>query len=395
MSESRFGVGLSTLDDPQDAAREASLAALAGLGGESASLVLVFARPELAVEGDEILPVIHEVLAPATLLGAMGEAVIAAGREIEHGPALAVWAAHLPGATITPFHLRARPTDDGVAVEGWPGPPDEPPRAPLLLLADPYTFPADALLGEMNAAESGAWVVGGLASGAREPGGHRLFFEDEVLREGAVGAVLEGLPVWPLVSQGCEPIGPEMVVTAGGGQVVEELAGMAALDKLRAVMEDLEPHEREMAAQGLLVGLVINENQPDYERGDFLIRGIQGGDRDTGALLVGERVRVGQTVRFHVRDAITADVDLRQALQGARTSAAGAAAGGLIFSCNGRGTHMFSTAHHDAQAVEGELSAIPVAGIFCNGEIGPVGGKSFLHGFTATMALFSAGDITE
>lgn len=391
MTDSRFGVGLSTLDDPAEAAREASTAARLALGDASATLVLVFASADLAVQGQEILPVVHDILAPETLLGAMGEAVIGAGREIEEGPALAVWAAHLPGAEIMPFRLEARVVDDGVAIEGWPGPPEQAPTAPVLVLADPFTFPADALLGEMNAAESGGWVVGGLASGAREPGGHRLFFQHELLREGAVGAVLGGLPVQPVVSQGCEPIGPEMVITAGAGQVVEELAGVAAMDKLKQVIEDLEPREREMAAHGLLVGLVINENQPDYERGDFLIRGIQGGDRDTGALLVGERVRVGQTVRFHVRDAVTADLDFRQALREARAMAPDAAPlAGLIFSCNGRGTHMFPEPHHDAAAVAEELETIPTAGIFCNGEIGPVGGKSFLHGFTATMALFSS-----
>lgn len=391
MTDSRFGVGLSTLDDPAEAAREAAGVARLALGDAPATLVLVFASADLAVDGEEILPVVHEILAPETLLGAMGEAVIGAGREIEEGPALSVWAAHLPGAEIMPFRLGARIVDDGVAIDGWPGPPEQAPTAPVLVLADPFTFPADALLGEINAAESGGWVVGGLASGAREPGGHRLFFQHEVLREGAVGAVLGGLPVQPVVSQGCEPIGPEMVITAGAGQVVEELAGVVAMDKLKQVIEDLEPREREMAAHGLLVGLVINENQPDYKRGDFLIRGIQGGDRETGALLVGERVRVGQTMRFHVRDAATADLDFRQALRDARAAAPGAAPmAGLIFSCNGRGTHMFPEPHHDACAVAEELQTIPTAGIFCNGEIGPVGGKSFLHGFTATMALFSS-----
>jgi small ligand-binding sensory domain FIST len=390
MGDPAFSVGLSTLDDPRAAAWEAAGAARAALGEVPATLVLVFASPDLALGGEEVLPAVHAALEPETLLGAMGETVIAAGREIEDGPALAVWAAHLPGARITPFRLSARLVDDAVAVEGWPGRPSAAPEDPLLLLADPFTFPADALLGEVNAAEAGGWVIGGLASGAREPGGHRLFFQDEVLREGAVGAILAGVPVRPVVSQGCEPIGPEMVITAGGGQMVEELAGMAALDKLRGVIDDLEPQEREMASRGLLAGLVINENQPEYRRGDFLIRGIQGGDRETGALVVGERVRVGQTMRFHVRDAASADVDLRAALRHARESLAGARpAGGLVFSCNGRGTHMFPQPDHDASAIAEELQGVPTAGMFCNGEIGPVGGKSFLHGFTATMALFS------
>ena len=389
---SAFSVGLSTLHDPMDAAREAAGQARAGLGTLPATLVLVFATPEAALAGEILVEEVQIALAPEVLLGAMGEAVIAAGREIEGGPAVAVWAAHLPGAHITPFQLEAHRTSEGLEVSGWPEQSAETPSDPILLLADPFTFPADALLGEVNAAETGAWVVGGLASGAARAGDHRLFYQGRVLDHGAVGAVLAGVRAVPVVSQGCEPIGPEMVITAGDGQVVEELAGVPALDKLRSVVDDLDPRERDLASRGLLAGLVINENQPDYERGDFLIRGIQGGDSDTGALVVGERIRVGQTLRFHVRDASSADDDLRLALRRASAGALAAPAGGLVFSCNGRGTHMFPSPDHDAACIENELDAIPAAGMFCNGEIGPVGGKSFLHGFTATMALFGSAE---
>jgi small ligand-binding sensory domain FIST len=392
MPEPLFSVGVSTRDDPALAAEEAALAAREGLGGAPVTLALLFATPGLAVHGERLLPAIHATLEPETLLGAMGEAVIAGGREYEDEPALAVWAASIPGARIVPFRLAARMEGDRVAVAGWPEELSAGPGAPLLLLADPFTFPADALLGEVNGASGSAWVVGGLASGGRRPGEHRLFHQHEVVDEGAVGALLAGISVTPVVSQGCEPIGPEMVITSAEGQVVEELAGIPAIDKLRAVLADLDEDERELASRGLLAGLVINENQPDYERGDFLIRGIQGGDSDTGAIVVGERVRVGQTMRFHVRDAVSADEDLRLALRRARDElGTGRPAGGLVFSCNGRGTRMFPGPDHDAAAIADELFAMPTAGIFCNGEIGPVGGRSFLHGFTATMALFSYG----
>jgi small ligand-binding sensory domain FIST len=192
-----------------------------------------------------------------------------------------------------------------------------------------------------------------------------------------------------VVSQGCLPIGPEMVITAAEGSAVHELAGKPALDKLQEVVEALEPDERRLAVEGLLAGLVIDENTPDYERGDFLVRSIHGGDRETGALMVGERVRVGQTMRFQVRDARSADEDLRLALRAAAgTLGPDGPGGALLFTCNGRGTRMFAEADHDAAAIEDELSHIPTAGLFCNGEIGPVGGRSFLHGFTATMVLF-------
>ena len=195
-----------------------------------------------------------------------------------------------------------------------------------------------------------------------------------------------------MVSQACMPIGPEMVVTAAEGSSVMELAGMPALEKLEEVVNALEPAERALAVEGLMAGLVIDENTPDYERGNFLVRPIHGGDRDSGALVLGENPRIGQTMRFHVRDARSADEDLRAALRAARGQMGAASpAGALLFSCNGRGTRMFAEPNHDAVAVSQELSDIPVAGLFCNGEIGPVRGRSFLHGHTATMVVFTDG----
>jgi len=384
--ETRFGVGLSTAPLPARAAAEACEQALVGLAGRPAMLAIAFASPDLFADGDTLAAMIHERLAPEHLIGCMGEAIIGAGREVEGGPALAIWAAHLPGAEIRSFRLTARPLDDGLAVLGWP---DDLGADPLIMLADPFTFPADGLLAQLNAEEDRVEVVGGLASGGRRPGEHRLIIGHEVVDEGAVAVSVGGVPLVTVVSQGCAPIGPDMVVTAGEGPIVEELAGKRAIEKLEEVVTALDADERRLAAQGLLAGLVIDENLPDYGRGDYLIRGITGGDQETGALHVGERVRVGQTMRFHVRDAASADDDLRQALRRARTAGA-TPAGGLIFSCNGRGTLMFDGPDHDATAVVEELGPVPTAGLFCNGEIGPVGHKNFLHGFTATMALFLA-----
>jgi small ligand-binding sensory domain FIST len=280
-----------------------------------------------------------------------------------------------------------------MGVLGWPDAVSDEAAVgvgPVVMLAEPFSFPADGLLAELNG-EDGPVVVGGLASGGRRPGEHRLFAGTDVVEEGAVAIALRGARMHTVVSQGCMPIGPEMVITSAEGSTVHELAGRPAMEKLQQVVEELEPEERRLALEGLLAGLVIDENTPDYERGDFLIRSIHGGDRESGALIVGERVRVGQTMRFHVRDARSADEDLRSRLRAAREGLAGAAPGGaLLFSCNGRGTRMFPAPDHDAVAIAQELERIPAAGLFCNGEIGPVGGRSFLHGFTATMVLFEA-----
>ena len=392
----RFGAGLSQAADPREAAREACEPVRAALGGRPPTLVVMFASPDLCADAEGLLAAVTAELSPEHLIGSMGEAIVATGREVEEGPALAVWGASLPGTEVIPFRLVARPLGEGMGVLGWPDAIADAPAGnvgPIIMLADPFTFPADGLLTELNDEPGAPVVVGGLASGGRRPGVHRLFAGTDVLEEGAAAVALRGASMSTVVSQGCMPVGPEMVITDGEGSTVRELAGKPALEKLEEVVAALDPKEHELAVEGLLAGLVIDENTPDYGRGDFLVRSIHGGDHDTGSLIVGENVRVGQTMRFHVRDAGSADDDLREALRAARADLGGAEPGGaLVFSCNGRGTRMFPGPDHDAEAIAEELGDIPAAGLFCNGEIGPVGGRSFLHGFTATMVLFGAED---
>jgi len=230
-------------------------------------------------------------------------------------------------------------------------------------------------------------LVGGLAAGGGEPDTQALFVDGEIVYEGAVGAVLRGVPVRTVVSQGCEPVGRDSVITHAEDNVVFELAGEPALERLKGDVATLTPdQERSAAAGGVLAGLVIDENRADYGRGDYLMRGLIGVDEDTGALAIGEAVRIGQTLRFHVRDAASADADLRESLRS--TLNGERAAGALLFTCNGRGTGMFDEPDHDARAVAELLGDDALAGFFCAGEIGPVGGKPFLHGFTATLAVF-------
>jgi small ligand-binding sensory domain FIST len=218
-----------------------------------------------------------------------------------------------------------------------------------------------------------------------------LFRDGEPLTGGAVACSFSGLGLIPCVSQGATPVGPEMTITAASGNVIAELASRPALERLREAIVDLPEAQRRLAAQGLMLGIVIDDNQPEYERGDFLVRPIIGADPERGSIAVGEDVRVGQAVRMQVRDGATADEDLRGALrmQAAAIGAEGAA-GALVFTCNGRGSSMFDIPDHDAGAVDDALGA-PAAGFFCAGEIGPVGGRNFLHGFTATIAVFPRG----
>jgi small ligand-binding sensory domain FIST len=275
--------------------------------------------------------------------------------------------------------------DGGWIVEGLPDTDARQARS-LLLIADPFSFPVDAFLDSLGASHPDLAVVGGLASAARGPGGNRLLIDGHVYSNGAVGVLLDAdVAPTSLVSQGCRPIGDPLIVTRAEHNVIFELAGRPALDRLINLVESLGPEDRALAARGLHCGLVIDERKETFARGDFLIRGVVGADREHGAVAIGDVVDVGTTIQFHVRDAESADDDLHSLL-GALDRPVDAA---LVFTCNGRGTHLFGSPHHDAAAVsEHAAPGAAVAGMFCAGELGPVGGRNFLHGFTASIALF-------
>jgi small ligand-binding sensory domain FIST len=236
----------------------------------------------------------------------------------------------------------------------------------------------------------GVPVLGGISSARTLDGGAALFAGDAVAGDGAVGVVLRGVEVLPCVSQGAAPIGPELTITAAEGHVIGELAGKPALEKLRETIEGLRADDLALVQGGLLMGIVVDANKPDYVQGDFLVRGLMGADPATGQVSVAAEVHPGQVVRLHARDAESADRDLREALSIRMTALGGRTpAGALVFACNGRGRSMFGRADHDAEAVSDALAGAPAAGFFAAGEIGPVGGGYFLHSFTATVAVFA------
>jgi small ligand-binding sensory domain FIST len=231
-------------------------------------------------------------------------------------------------------------------------------------------------------------VLGGISSARTLDGSAALFCGDEVKPDGAVGVAFEGIDIHAAVSQGAAPIGPEMTVTAAEGHMIHELAGRPALTALRDVVAALPDSEREKVAEGLLLGTVVDLGKPEFERGDFLVRALLGADPDSGAIAVGAYVEPGEVVRLHVRDASSADTDLREVLGRERMRFGAPPAGALMFTCNGRGRGMFGAADHDVLAADAAFAGAPVAGFFAAGEIGPVGGRAHLHGFTATLAVF-------
>jgi small ligand-binding sensory domain FIST len=386
-----FAAALSTAPRTADAADEVCRGAGPRLDGP-ADLAVLFFSPHHAAQAGALLDTVRERLAPRALLGCVGESVIGNDREVEGSPAVSLWLGRWRRpVTVDPFHLTLEETADGPSLLGWPDAlaGADPAQAALLVLADPYTFPAGDFLDEVNANHRGVRVLGGMASGARGPGETRLFLGGEVHDRGAVGVLLRGpVGLRSVVSQGCRPIGRHMVVTRADQNVIEGLGGRPPLEQLQELWPTLSPREQELFEQGLHVGRVINEYRGDFQRGDFLVRNVIGVDRDSGALAITDRVRVGQTVQFHVRDAETADEDLHALLQLDLSAHDRRPAAALLFSCNGRGTRLFPGPDHDARAVRAEAGDIPLAGFFAQGELGPVGGQNFLHGFTASVALF-------
>jgi small ligand-binding sensory domain FIST len=275
---------------------------------------------------------------------------------------------------------------------GWPEGLDEawPAAGGVVLLADPFSFPVDAFITRLQEEHPGAPIVGGMASGGQRPGSNTLAVGPRTYDSGAVGFVVGGgARLRPVVSQGCRPIGRPLVVTKSEENVIVELGGRPALERLRELYGELDGDDRELVRQSLHIGRVASEYQDHFDRGDFLVRNVVGADPDTGVIAVGDLVRTGQTIQFHVRDGRSAHDDLEALL--ARERERGATpAGALVFTCNGRGTRLFPEPHHDARSMRKAFGPIATAGFFAQGEIGPIGRTNCLHGFTASIALFES-----
>ena len=351
--------------------------------GRNPDLAVIFLTPPHGGALEDAAAAVRAILEPRLLLGCAAVAVAGNGREVEFEPGVSLWAGRM-GEQVVPVRLGAELGALGPVITGWPEDGDVPfdPSA-LLLIADPFSFPAEALFELIDERHPGLPVIGGMASAARGPGGNRLALDGSIVTSGAVGALLgPDIALTTVVSQGCRPIGSPLVVTRSEGQYVHELAGEPPLQRLLEQAKHLPESDIALINRGLHLGLVIDEHKVEFERGDFLIRNVFGADRETGTMQVGDDVQIGTTVQFQVRDAQSADEDLKEMLAGRRAD------GVLLFTCNGRGTNLFPVENHDAGVIADMLGPVPVAGFFAAGELGPVGGRNFLHGFTASMALF-------
>ena len=388
----RFASALSRKTDTEAAVRDLADAVRMQLGSSGIHLAFVFFSPHHVGKADLIAKMIREELSIDVCLGCSGEGVIADGEELETAPALTLWVGCLPAVQLIPLRLAFSQIQDQIHMPEWPDSSTEP--STFILLADPFTTPLHDVLSMMADRYPNGQAVGGLAGGGRGPGDNRLITNGEVFEGGMVGVQLSGpLAIRTVISQGCCPIGERYVVTRAEQNMVFELGGKPALTRLQEVFESLEGSRRRNAHRVLHIGIAIDEHRSRFERGDFLVRNLVGADQQAGAIAIGDLVQEGQTVQFQLRDAKSASDDLHVLLAADRTKHRNPPLGALLFSCCGRGEGLFGHTHHDSTVVQERVGPIPVAGFFAQGEIGPVGGKNFLHGYTASVALFSRPDV--
>ena len=383
----RWASAFSDQADTLDAAREVAAILTRDLAGARADLVLCFFDGAHLAGVADLAQTLREALSPGCLVGASAHGVISSEHEVETSPALTVIAASLPGVDVRPFVMvnsawvaaledpvefaRCTPSADGAEL--------------VLVFADPFSFDIERCLASFNRHAVGLRVVGGMASAGMRPGANALLLNDWIAHEGGVGIALRGaLRVDVVVSQGCRPVGPELTVTKAAGNLVFELDGQPAVERAEAVLRQLPQAEQALLKNGLYVGRPARSGASG--QGDYLIRNLLGADRNRGALAIADVMAEHENIRLHVRDAETAAEDLELMLSPQEFDTRAAAA--LLFACNGRGTGLFGTADRDVTTLQSALGgAVPVGGMFCAGEIGPVGERNLLHGHTAAIAI--------
>lgn len=364
-----------------------------GLDGAHPHVIFVFVSGDHRPNFPLVSTRLNTVFTGTLIFGASGGGVIGGEDELDVDSGVALIAAHMPNVDCAPIYCSgSRPDDlpyseeDLQEVFGE----DVGEAAAVILLPDPYSFNPTAILDAFNRYAPGVPVVGGLAGGGQNPGENSLFFGDQVLDSGMIGLVVSGdVVVDTLVAQGCRPLGSPSFVTSCKGNVLRELDGRPALKVLRELFQKLPSTEQERFRTGLLLGVGMEPGAESYEMGDFVMRNILGIDPETENIGVGTVLRPHQVVQFHVRDGRAASEDLREMLMTYQESAEGRIPeGALLFSCMGRGSGLFGFPNHDTVLFSELVGDVPIGGFFSNGEIGPVRGSTFLHGFTSAFAFF-------
>ena len=377
----------------EEAIEECAASVLSKLGGTAPDLAVTFVSPHHEANYEKVSSLVKQRLESAKVFGCSGGGIIGNGEEIEQRPAVSITCASLPGVEIVDFYLDGESLPDlDAGPTSWEElvkvSKDQNPQ--FVMVADPFSFPVQNLLMGLDFAFSQSAKIGGLASGAQQEGGNALFLNDQVYRSGAIGLALHGnIAVDTVVAQGCRPVGQPMRITESQRNMLVKLDGQPPLDLLKELFQTMSQRDQGLMQNSLFLGVVMDELLDTPQQGDFLIRNVVGMDARTGVLAIGEMLKEGQLVQFHLRDAETSAQDLtavleRYAIENRENQIHGA----LLFSCLGRGQYLYGRPNHDTDIFHEKLGSVPLGGFFCNGEIGPVSGTTFLHGYTSSFGIF-------
>ena len=356
------------------------------------SLGLVFMTPRFFEHAKLVLEILRVHARIPLLAGCSSTGLVAGAEEIEKNGGVALALYSLPGAQLKEFYFTQSQVEESNGGAYWRMEAGLEPEHSngWLAFIDPFHLDSESWLRGWNEAYAPLPVFGGLASGTPADQTTQVYLNGDVFEEGGVAISVGGeVKLAGVISQGCTPIGETWTLTRVEQNLIHRIANRPAYEVLAETVNQLSADDQRKARGNLFIGLVVNEYLEDFHRGDFLVRNLLGGDPGSGVLAVGALPRTGQTMQFQRRDARAASEDMRELLGRARTQLAGATIyGGCLCCCNGRGKNLFGRSHHDAQMVQQQLGGIGLCGFFCNGEIGPVGEKNFLHGYTASLALF-------
>ncbi len=356
------------------------------------SLGLVFMSPKFFPHAQPVLETLRVHSQIPLLAGCSSNSLIVGGKEIEQHAGLALALYALPGAQLQGFHFAQEQVEEANGPGYWPLETDVAAEQSngWLAFADPFHLDAEGWMRTWNEAYAPLPVLGGLASGDSREQRTQVYLNGDVFEEGGVALSVGGdVKLQGVISQGCTPIGETWTLTRVEQNLIHEIGNRPAYEVLAETVNQLSAEDQRKTRGNLFIGLVVNEYLDEFHRGDFLVRNLLGGDQRSGILAVGALPRAGQTIQFQRRDAAAATEDMNELLSHTKEQLAGAMVyGGCLCCCNGRGQNLFGSPNHDAQTVQRQLGPLGLAGFFCNGEIGPVGERNFLHGYTASLALF-------
>ena len=393
----KWASGISENSDFEGALKECTSQVLEQIGSTDFDLGMVFVSSHYQQDIPRLFNEVRDVFGSALIMGCSGGGIIGNGREVEQEPAISLTVASLPGVEINGFHIEG---DDLPDLDAGPDKWEELVKVTSLedphfiLLADPFTFPAQNLLLGLDFGFPHSSKIGGLASSNQEHRQNNLILGDQVYTSGAVGIAMTGnIALDTVVAQGCRPIGQPMRITECKQNMLVELDSQTPVSVLRDVFSGLSERDRGLMRHSLFLGVVMDEFIDDPVQGDFLIRNVMGMDERSGMLAIGETLKEGQLVQFHLRDAETSTEDLAAVLERyAGDNRENQAHGALLFSCLGRGKYLYGRSDHDSELFREKIGSIPIGGFFCNGEIGPVSGTTFLHGYTSSFGIFRPKD---